>query len=194
MFCGLLWWAAFGLDSPSLMVATLICLVTSQVISYIKARAEATGLDGGGGLIERPERLVIVLAGAGFSGALRGSDAVPRGDVAAGGRQPGDRRSAPALGAQFAGRDRQDHPARRRRVSELSENLSDWGYAAGWRLVRTMPEPMARSVFRTGALRRPRWGAGSTAQEPGPGDRHHARSGAPFADAGVAGVLCPVLA
>lgn len=68
VFCGLLWWAAFGLDSPSLMVATLICLVTSQVISYIKARAEATGLDGGGGLIERPERLVIVLAGAGFSG------------------------------------------------------------------------------------------------------------------------------
>ena len=67
VFCGLLWWAAFGLHSSSLMVATLICLVTSQVISYIKARAEASGLDGGGGLIERPERLVIVLAGAGLS-------------------------------------------------------------------------------------------------------------------------------
>ncbi|AQT82873.1 CDP-diacylglycerol--inositol 3-phosphatidyltransferase [Mycolicibacterium litorale] len=67
IFCGLLWWAAFGLHSSSLMVATLICLVTSQVISYIKARAEASGLDGGGGLIERPERLVIVLVGAGFS-------------------------------------------------------------------------------------------------------------------------------
>ena len=49
------------------MVATLICLVTSQVISYIKARAEASGLEGGGGLIERPERLIIVLVGAGFS-------------------------------------------------------------------------------------------------------------------------------
>ena len=67
IFCGLLWWAAFGLHSPSLMVATLICLVTSQVISYIKARAEASGLDGGGGLIERPERLVIVLLGTGLS-------------------------------------------------------------------------------------------------------------------------------
>jgi len=67
VFCGLLWWAVFGLHSSSLAVATLICLVTSQVISYIKARAEATGLDGGGGLIERPERLVIVLAGAGIS-------------------------------------------------------------------------------------------------------------------------------
>ena len=68
VFCGLLWWAAFGLHSSSLMVATLICLVTSQVISYIKARAEASGLQGGGGLIERPERLIIVLVGAGFSG------------------------------------------------------------------------------------------------------------------------------
>ena len=67
VFCGLLWWAAFGLGSTSLMVATMICLVTSQVISYIKARAEASGLDGGGGLIERPERLIIVLAGAGLS-------------------------------------------------------------------------------------------------------------------------------
>ncbi len=67
IFCGLLWWAAFGLHSSSLMVATLICLVTSQVISYIKARAEASGLEGGGGLIERPERLIIVLVGAGFS-------------------------------------------------------------------------------------------------------------------------------
>ena len=67
IFCGLLWWAVFGLDSPSLAAATLICLVTSQVISYIKARAEASGLDGGGGLIERPERLVIVLLGAGVS-------------------------------------------------------------------------------------------------------------------------------
>ena len=67
IFCGLLWWVAFGLRSSSLVVATLICLVTSQVISYIKARAEASGLNGGGGLIERPERLIIVLLGAGLS-------------------------------------------------------------------------------------------------------------------------------
>ena len=54
--------------STSLVVATMICLVTSQVISYIKARAEASGLRGDGGLIERPERLIIVLIGAGLSG------------------------------------------------------------------------------------------------------------------------------
>ncbi len=67
IFCGLLWWAAFGLRSAPLVVATMICLVTSLVISYIKARAEASGLRGDGGLIERPERLIIVLLGAGLS-------------------------------------------------------------------------------------------------------------------------------
>ena len=38
------------------------------MISYVKARAEAAGLSGEGGLIERPERLAIVLLGAGLSG------------------------------------------------------------------------------------------------------------------------------
>lgn len=67
VFCGLLWWAAFGLQSAELVVAAMICLVSSQVISYIKARAEASGLSGDGGLIERPERLLIILIGACFS-------------------------------------------------------------------------------------------------------------------------------
>lgn len=68
VFCGLLWWAAFGMHSAPLVVATLICLVASQVISYIKARAEASGLSGDGGIIERPERLTIVLIGALLAG------------------------------------------------------------------------------------------------------------------------------
>lgn len=67
VFCGLLWWIVFGMHDKLLAAATLICLVTSQVISYIKARAEASGLCGEGGLIERPERLIIVLVGAGVS-------------------------------------------------------------------------------------------------------------------------------
>jgi phosphatidylinositol phosphate synthase len=68
VFCGLLWWAAFGMHSAPLVAATMISLVTSQVISYVKARAEANGLKGDGGFIERPERLIIVLLGAGLSG------------------------------------------------------------------------------------------------------------------------------
>ncbi len=67
VFCGLLWWIAFEMHDKPLAVATLICVVTSQVISYIKARAEASGLNADGGFIERPERLIIVLVGAGFS-------------------------------------------------------------------------------------------------------------------------------
>lgn len=69
IFAGLAWWAVFSEDNRyNLLIATLICLVTSQVISYAKARAEASGLRGDGGWIERPERLIIVLVGAGLTG------------------------------------------------------------------------------------------------------------------------------
>ncbi|MGW4631291.1 phosphatidylinositol phosphate synthase [Nocardia sp. NPDC004415] len=68
IFAGLAWWAVYHEQSKQLFVATLIVLVTSQVISYAKARAEASGLSADGGLIERPDRLVIVLVGAGFTG------------------------------------------------------------------------------------------------------------------------------
>ncbi|MBJ8345247.1 phosphatidylinositol phosphate synthase [Antrihabitans sp. YC2-6] len=68
IFAGLTWWAVYHEGSRELLIATLICLVTSQVISYAKARAEASGLSADGGLIERPDRLVIVLVGAGFTG------------------------------------------------------------------------------------------------------------------------------
>lgn len=68
IFAGLAWWAVYHENSKPLVIAALICLVTSQVISYAKARAEASGLSADGGLIERPDRLVIVLAGAGVTG------------------------------------------------------------------------------------------------------------------------------
>lgn len=74
IFAGLAWWAVYGEDDRLLLIATLICLVTSQVISYAKARAEASGLSADGGLIERPDRLVIVLAGAGLTGIGRHFD------------------------------------------------------------------------------------------------------------------------
>ena len=39
-------------------------------------------------------------------------------------------------------------------ISDLSlpGRLTDWGYAAGWRTVRAMPEFAARNVFDAGAL------------------------------------------
>jgi CDP-diacylglycerol--glycerol-3-phosphate 3-phosphatidyltransferase len=68
IFAALAWWAAYHAHSKHLFAATLVVLVTSQVISYAKARAKASGLAADGGLIERPDRLVIVLVGAGFTG------------------------------------------------------------------------------------------------------------------------------
>ncbi|MFD3508467.1 phosphatidylinositol phosphate synthase [Nocardia sp. NPDC058666] len=68
IFGGLAWWAVYHEGSKSLFAVTLVVLVTSQVISYAKARAEASGLSADGGLIERPDRLVLVLVGAGLTG------------------------------------------------------------------------------------------------------------------------------
>jgi CDP-diacylglycerol--glycerol-3-phosphate 3-phosphatidyltransferase len=45
-----------------------VCLVLAQVTSYIKARAEATGLTANVGLVERAERLIITLGGTGLTG------------------------------------------------------------------------------------------------------------------------------
>ncbi|RAV34591.1 phosphatidylinositol phosphate synthase [Corynebacterium heidelbergense] len=61
----------FALHRPGesvLLALTLIILVASQVTSYVKARAEASGIKVVGGFIERPERLIIGLVSLGLSG------------------------------------------------------------------------------------------------------------------------------
>jgi CDP-diacylglycerol--glycerol-3-phosphate 3-phosphatidyltransferase len=68
LFAGLTWWCFVVADNRSLAVAALFCLVSAQVISYIKARAEASGLCGDGGMVERAERYIIALLGAGLTG------------------------------------------------------------------------------------------------------------------------------
>ncbi|HEY2723223.1 MAG TPA: CDP-alcohol phosphatidyltransferase family protein [Pseudonocardiaceae bacterium] len=67
LFAGLTWWA-FGAGNRPLAAAALICLVTAQVISYIKARATATGLTADGGMVERAERYIVTLVGTGLAG------------------------------------------------------------------------------------------------------------------------------
>ena len=52
----------------SLLIATLLILVCSQVTSYVKARAEASEIKVVGGLVERPERLIIGLVAIGLHG------------------------------------------------------------------------------------------------------------------------------
>lgn len=53
---------------PAHVAACLVVLVLSQTISYIKARGEAGGLKIVGGLVERPERLIVALVGIGLEG------------------------------------------------------------------------------------------------------------------------------
>ncbi|GLZ41144.1 CDP-diacylglycerol--glycerol-3-phosphate 3-phosphatidyltransferase [Actinokineospora sp. NBRC 105648] len=67
LFCGITWYL-FDTADRGTVVAALICLVLAQVISYVKARAEASGLDADGGLVERAERLIITLVGSGLTG------------------------------------------------------------------------------------------------------------------------------
>ncbi|HEX6345969.1 phosphatidylinositol phosphate synthase [Umezawaea sp.] len=67
LFAALAWYA-FGVGNRWLAVAALVSLVAAQVVSYVKARAEASGLNADGGLAERAERLIVVLVGSGLSG------------------------------------------------------------------------------------------------------------------------------
>lgn len=68
LFGAIAWWSFAIGGNPRAAAAALICLVLAQVISYVKARAEASGLTADGGLIERAERLIIALVGTGLAG------------------------------------------------------------------------------------------------------------------------------
>ena len=69
LFAAITWWLVYTYQPHrSLIVAALVVLVSSQVISYVKARGEASGLTMVGGLVERPERLILGLGGIGLQG------------------------------------------------------------------------------------------------------------------------------
>jgi len=67
VFGSLAWWFARH-DQPWLLAASMLCLVLGSLTSYIRARAEAAGLNATVGIAERAERLIIVLVGTGLSG------------------------------------------------------------------------------------------------------------------------------
>ncbi|HZB47791.1 MAG TPA: CDP-alcohol phosphatidyltransferase family protein [Mycobacteriales bacterium] len=68
VFGALLWWFAGPGDSRPLQLACLLCLILGSLISYVKARAEGAGMRCDVGLVERPQRLTIALAGTGLDG------------------------------------------------------------------------------------------------------------------------------
>ncbi|MGH3832494.1 MAG: phosphatidylinositol phosphate synthase [Pseudonocardiaceae bacterium] len=68
LFAGLTWWCFVVVGDRVLAVAALVCLVGAQVVSYVKARAAASGVCADGGMAERAERYIITLVGAGLAG------------------------------------------------------------------------------------------------------------------------------
>lgn len=69
ILASLTWWLVHTEpENGYALVVLLACLVLSQVVSYSKARADAGGLRTPGGLMERADRLVLILLGAGLAG------------------------------------------------------------------------------------------------------------------------------
>ena len=68
IFGALVWWYSGRGDNRLLMLLALLCLVLGVLTSYIKARAEGMGLSCDVGIVERTERLILVLVGTGFTG------------------------------------------------------------------------------------------------------------------------------
>jgi CDP-diacylglycerol--glycerol-3-phosphate 3-phosphatidyltransferase len=68
IFGALAWWYSGRGDDRLLVLLALICLVLGVLTSYIKARAEGVGLACDVGIVERTERLILVLTGTGLTG------------------------------------------------------------------------------------------------------------------------------
>jgi CDP-diacylglycerol--glycerol-3-phosphate 3-phosphatidyltransferase len=68
IFGALVWWFSGAGHNRLLVLLALLCLVLGVLTSYIKARAEGVGLSGDVGIVERTERLILVLTGTGSAG------------------------------------------------------------------------------------------------------------------------------
>jgi CDP-diacylglycerol--glycerol-3-phosphate 3-phosphatidyltransferase len=68
IFGALIWWFAGPGDNRLLVLLALLCLVLGVLTSYVKARAEGVGISCNVGIVERLERLLLVLFGTGLSG------------------------------------------------------------------------------------------------------------------------------
>jgi CDP-diacylglycerol--glycerol-3-phosphate 3-phosphatidyltransferase len=68
VFGALVWWYSGAGANRLLVLLALLCLVLGVLTSYVKARAEGVGLTCNVGIVERTERLLLVLVGTGLSG------------------------------------------------------------------------------------------------------------------------------
>ena len=67
IFGGLALYFAESGDSYLYLCLSLFCLVAGNLTSYARAKAESLGLDARGGIAERSDRLVLILAATGLS-------------------------------------------------------------------------------------------------------------------------------
>jgi len=68
IFGALVWWFSGPGDNRLIVLLALLCLALGVLTSYVKARAEGVGLPCDVGIVERLERLLLVLWGTGLSG------------------------------------------------------------------------------------------------------------------------------
>jgi len=68
IFGALIWWYSGPGNNRLLILLALLCLVLGVLTSYVKARAEGVGIPCNVGIVERLERLLLVLFGTGLSG------------------------------------------------------------------------------------------------------------------------------
>ena len=68
IFAALAWWFSGAGDNRLIVLLSLLCLVLGVLTSYVKARAEGMDLRVEVGVVERTERLILVLVGTGFTG------------------------------------------------------------------------------------------------------------------------------
>ncbi|MEN2994281.1 MAG: CDP-alcohol phosphatidyltransferase family protein [Thermodesulfovibrio sp.] len=62
IFLGIAWYF-FNLSDNLALVLTILCMIASFLISYVRARAEGLGVSCNIGIIERPERIIFLAFG-----------------------------------------------------------------------------------------------------------------------------------
>lgn len=62
IFLGVIWYF-FSINDAIALLLTVLCMIASFLISYVRARAEGLGISCNVGMIERPERLIFLAFG-----------------------------------------------------------------------------------------------------------------------------------